>query len=225
MTKRFAIVGMISHTYFWKGGEMEPLITIETVPIKIEFVEKKPLKMSAVHETQISVAQEQGTQSIKAQPLIIPVQDTFESSSTYNWDHSTYTATAKVGDDGNLKLNIQMEDGEARSIRFEQTNRGIDSIAALLPSTTQDENYAASSMEISFSMNDLPSAMPAVDNMSAEFYPPDLELVVTQRPKVIITYVGGPIYVPRSSDPDYKPIIGFEDVAVIGDGSIMDHKV
>ena len=34
----------------------------------------------------------------------------------------------------------------------------------------------------------------------------DIELTVTQRPEVIIKYIGGPIYVPPSSDPNYEPV-------------------
>ena len=33
-----------------------------------------------------------------------------------------------------------------------------------------------------------------------------LELISTQRPDVVIKYVGGPIYVPPSSDPNYVPV-------------------
>jgi len=204
---------------------MKPLITIKTIPIKVELVEKEPLKLSSVNATQMSVDQQEGSQNIRSNPIRIPVQDYFESSSTYNWDHPTYTAAAKYDEDGNLKLNVQMEDGESKAIRFEHSNRGIDSIAGLLPATTGDENYAASNMEISFNMQDLPSAMPEGSSMSTQFYPPDLELVVTQRPEVIITYVGGPIYVPPSADPNYRPVPGLEDRHDIGEGQKFDQTV
>ena len=39
-----------------------------------------------------------------------------------------------------------------------------------------------------------------------EFTPGDIEFTMTQRPEVIIKYIGGPIYVPPSSDPDYEPV-------------------
>ena len=41
---------------------------------------------------------------------------------------------------------------------------------------------------------------------SFEFTPGDIEFTVTQRPEVLIKYVGGPIYVPPSSDPNYEPV-------------------
>ena len=39
-----------------------------------------------------------------------------------------------------------------------------------------------------------------------EFTPGDIELTVKQQPDVLIKYVGGPIYVPPSSDPNYTPV-------------------
>ena len=39
-----------------------------------------------------------------------------------------------------------------------------------------------------------------------EFTPGDIEFTVTQRPDVVIKYIGGPIYVPPSSDPNYEPV-------------------
>ena len=39
-----------------------------------------------------------------------------------------------------------------------------------------------------------------------ECIPADVDITMTQRPDVQITYVGSPIYVPRSADPNYRPI-------------------
>ena len=38
------------------------------------------------------------------------------------------------------------------------------------------------------------------------FTPGDIEISVEQMPKVIIKYTGGPIYVPRSADPNYEAV-------------------
>ena len=39
-----------------------------------------------------------------------------------------------------------------------------------------------------------------------KFVPGDIEFTMTQRPEVIIKYVGGAVYVPPSADPDYQPV-------------------
>jgi hypothetical protein len=45
-----------------------------------------------------------------------------------------------------------------------------------------------------------------VQDPQIEFTPGDIEISVKQQPDVIIKYVGGPLYVPPSSDPDYEPV-------------------
>jgi hypothetical protein len=185
---------------------MESLITIETVPIKIEFVEKNPLALSSVHPADTTIKQA-NQQPIQIEPIKIAVQDYYEPSLAYQWENATYTAIPQYDDGGNLKLDIQMEDGQAREIRFMQTNRSIESMTSKARAVGTD----AGTMQISIPMSQLASGMPEANNFNTEFLPPDLQLVVTQRADVIIKYVGGPIYVPPSSDPNYTPPIGFEN--------------
>lgn len=45
-----------------------------------------------------------------------------------------------------------------------------------------------------------------MSQMDLTFTPGDIEFVMTQRPELIVKYIGGPIYVPPSSDPDYEPV-------------------
>ena len=44
-----------------------------------------------------------------------------------------------------------------------------------------------------------------MNQMQFEFIPGDIEISVEQKPDVLIKYVGGPLYVPPSADPNYKP--------------------
>lgn len=199
---------------------MESLITIETVPIKIEFVEKNPLALSSVHPANTNVKQA-NEQPIQIEPIKIAVQDYYEPSMAYQWENSTYTAIPQYDDAGNLKLDIQMEDGQAREIRFKQTNRSIESMTSKASAVGND----AGTMQISIPMSQLASGMPEANNFNTEFLPPDLQLVVTQRADVIIKYVGGPIYVPPSSDPNYTPPIGFEKMQMSTDSIGLDQKV
>lgn len=200
---------------------MKPLITIETIPMKIEYVEKEPLRLSAVQSDKLKISKDDGNQIIQGNPMRITIRDSFEPSSVYNWDNPTYTATAKYGDDGKLKLNINMEDGESNPIRFKAINRGIDHMAGLL-SGSED---GSASMEISFDMGVLPSGIGAGNNQNIEFLPPDIELKITQRPKVIIKYVGGPIYTPASADPNYVRPEGLVDIAELVQGTKMNLKI
>jgi hypothetical protein len=199
---------------------MESLITIETVPIKIEFVEREPLKLSSVHATEMKVNKDDSVQQIQSKPIRISVQDYYEPSMAYQWENSTYTAIPKYDQSGNLQLDIQMEDGQSRAIRFKQANRSIESMTNQVNSSTAD----VGSMQISIPVTQLSGGMPDVTNFKTEFLPPDLELVVTQRADVIIKYVGGPIYVPPSADPNYTPPLGFEKLNIPVEGVNLDQK-
>lgn len=195
---------------------MENLITIETIPIEIEFVEKEPLHLSSVHNAQFEVKQADGQQQIQSKPIRIAIQDSFEPSQSYSWENSTYTVTSKLDSDGNLQLNLSLEDGEAKAIRFKQVNRSIDSMSS------QAKGIESGSMQMSIPMTSLSSGMPDTSN----FLPPDLELVVTQRPQVVIKYIGGPIYVPPSADPNYSPPLGFEQQQInVQQAALLDEKV
>lgn len=199
---------------------MESLITIETVPIKIEFVEREPLKLSSVHSVEMNVRQDEALQQIQSKPIRIAVQDSYEPSMAYQWENSTYTAIPEYDQVGNLKLNIQMEDGQSREIRFKQANRSIESMTSQVNISTEND----SGMQISIPITQLSGGMPDVTNFNTEFLPPDLELVVTQRADVIIKYVGGPIYVPPSADPNYTPPLGFEKMSIPIEGVNLDQK-
>lgn len=200
---------------------MKPLITMKTIPMKIEYVEKEPLRLSAVQSDKLKISKDDANQIIQGNPMRITIRDSFEPSSVYNWDNPTYTATAKYGDDGKLKLNINMADGESNPIRFKAINRGIDHMADLL-SGSED---GSASMEISFDMGVLPSGIDSGNNQNIEFLPPDIELKITQRPKVIIKYVGGPIYTPASADPNYVRPEGLVDIAELVQGTKMNLKI
>ncbi|MDD4584108.1 MAG: hypothetical protein PHR60_08005 [Eubacteriales bacterium] len=175
---------------------MQPLITIETVPISIEYVEKPSTRSSVKQSADLHISRLNNRMTIQSNPINIQLRDTFETSSSIDWNSLTYTASAYYSKDGNLRMNIQMEDIDATTFLFHQFGRGIDNIMDFLPNR---------SMHINFDLSQLPGGLPEVNNIDTSFLPPDIEIKVVERPKVIIKYVGGPLYIPRSSDPNYDP--------------------
>ncbi|MBC3899071.1 hypothetical protein GH811_05515 [Acetobacterium malicum] len=203
---------------------MEQLITIETVPIKIEYVKKEPLSLSSVHDQNAKVDSQVASQRIESKPIRIALNDSFEPSTDYQWDNSTYTATANYGEDGKFNLKVQMEDGQAKPIHFKHLSRGINQMVGMMSHESINSIGESPSMIIPIDSSSISSGMKTSDNANIEFMPPDIELKITQRPQVIIKYVGGPIYVPRSADPNYQPIVGFETSPVVAEGFKLDQK-
>ena len=180
---------------------MQPLITIENVPISIEYVESdSPKKLSVQSATSLSIHRQKDMTSIKSKPINISFKDSFVSTTRRHRNIFSYTATASYTDNGKLKMNVQMDE-ESSEFLYMQFNRGIDNMIGLLPQTQAER--PPSYFQIDFDISHLPTELIAPD-VDTSFTPPDLEIRVVEYPKVIIKYIGGPIYIPRSADPNYE---------------------
>ena len=183
---------------------MKPLITIETVPISIEYVEKKTTHHSD-QSARLHISQQDDLVTIQSNPINIQLMDTFEASSSTDWNNLSYTATAQYSGDGNLSMNVQMENMTSNTYQYQQVSRGIDNIIDFIPHSNNPSSNGIESMQINFDMSQLSSGLPSMDNADTSFLPPDLEFKVVEQPKIIIKYVGGPLYIPKSADPNYIP--------------------
>ena len=122
-------------------------------------------------------------------------------------EEAAYQATATYAQQGQLLLKAQV--GEELVTQFAQdamnknlkTNVGIEFLPTVGPEISCDPGE----MNIRFEMDKLNFDW-RQSKGNFEFIPGDIEISVKQRPDVIIKYIGGPIYVPPSSDPDYEPV-------------------
>jgi len=192
---------------------MKPLITIETVPISIEYVEKRTMHTSS-QSASLRISQQDDRMTIQSNPINIQFMDSFEPGSSEDWHNLSYTATAQYSDDGNLSMNVQMGMNNTKTYNYDQVSRGIDNIIDYVPKlpSHSSSQYGFESMQINFDMSQLAGGLPSLDNIDTSFLPPDLELKVVERAKVIIKYVGGPLYIPKSADPNYIPPEDFNHV-------------
>ena len=178
------------------------MITIETVPIKIEYNESKSEHRTALQSANLNVSRGDHSLTIQSDPISIPVTDTLTRSSSNNWNDLTYTATTHYFGSGNLRMNVQMQNASGNTFQYQQFGRGIDNMIDYFPdqSSNQIEN-----IQIDFDMSGFFNSNSASETVDTSFYPPDLEFKVVETAKAIVKYVGGPIYVPPSADPEYDP--------------------
>ena len=182
---------------------MDPLITIETVPIKIEYSRNESTHTDSMQSAKLNISKNDNSVLIQSDPISISA-DTFEFSPSVDWNNLTYTATAQYSGSGNLTMNVQLQGASDNAYQYQQFGRGIDNIIHYFPSENNDSSQQSENMQINFDMSQfLGSNSGSTDSVDTSFYPPDLEFKVVERPKVIIKYVGGPIYVPPSADPEY----------------------
>jgi len=101
---------------------------------------------------------------------------------------AAYKATATIAQEGYLMMKTKLGEEVITKLSRQSLLEGV-----------QDE------MNIRYEMDKLNFDW-KIGGGSFEFTPGDIELTVTQRPEVIIKYIGGPIYVPPSADPNYEPV-------------------
>ena len=196
---------------------MFPLIEITTVPIEIEMKVTDAKLEYARGTADLEISRNDGGLHIKSRPIRLNV-DTFEARNSISpttaraisqaadrGTQASYEATAayarqcklllsaKVGEDMIAQIAAQ---SQAQNI---QTNVGIQ----FLPTVGAELNWDPGDMQIRFEMDKLNFDW-RMNQTSFEFTPGDIQFSVTQLPDVQIKYVGGPLYVPPSADPNYE---------------------
>lgn len=198
---------------------MFPLIEIKTIPIEIE-MKTTHAKLEYTRGTaEMEISRDNGGLSIRSRPIRLNL-DTFEARNSVTptavrsveqsaemGRQSAYQATATYAQQGQLLLKAKV--GEEMVTQFAKdaqtqdlkTNVGIQ----FLPSTGPEITWDTGEMNIRYEMDKLNFDW-RLNNLHMEFTPGDIEISVKQRPDVVIKYVGGPLFVPPSADPDYEPI-------------------
>ena len=196
---------------------MFPLIEITTVPIEIEMRVTDAKLECARGTADLEISRNEGNLQIKSRPIRVNV-DTFEarnsivpstansiSEAAERGKQASYEATAAYARQGKLLLNAKVgEDAISQIVAQKQaenvkTNVGIE----FIPTVGAELNWDAGDMQIRFEMDKLNFDW-RMNQASFEFTPGDIQISVTQLPEVQIKYVGGPLYVPPSADPNYE---------------------
>ena len=196
---------------------MFPLIEIKTVPIEIEMKVTDAKLEYARGTADLEISRNDGGLSIKSRPIRLNM-DTFEarnsivpttaraiSQAAQRGTQASYEATAAYARQGKLLLSAKVGEDMISQIAAQtqaqnvQTNVGIQ----FLPSVGAELNWDPGDMQIRFEMDKLNFDW-RMNHPSFEFTPGDIQISVTQMPEVQIKYVGGPLYVPPSADPNYE---------------------
>ena len=198
---------------------MKPLIEITTVPIQIEMKTTQARLEYARGTAEVEISRQEGGLRIQSKPVRVNI-DTFEArnslsptlaryleQSAQKGHQAAYEATASYARQGQLLLETQV--GEELVTKFAEdammkdvkTNVGLD----FLPKGGAEITWDPGEMNIRYEMDKLNIDW-RMGTGDFEFTPGDIEFTVTQRPDVVIKYLGGPIYVPPSADPNYEPV-------------------
>lgn len=198
---------------------MKPLIEITTVPIQIEMKTTNAKLEYARGTAEMEITRDKGGLSIKSRPIRVNI-DTFEARNSVvptamrsvqqyaqQGQQASYTASATYAQQGQMLLDAKIGQDMITQFAADAQMKNYKENVGLkfLPTTGPEISWDPGEMQIRYEMDKLNFDW-RVNQPSFEFTPGDIELSVTQQPDVIIKYVGGPIYVPPSSDPDYQPV-------------------
>lgn len=198
---------------------MYPLIEISTIPIELD-LKVTPPRLEQVRSTvEMEISRDEGGLNIKSRPIRLNV-DTFEARNTIcpslansikqsaeSGQQAAYEATATYARQGQLLLNARIgeelitqfaEEAQTKDLKL---NVGIQ----FLPTKGPEISWDKGEIQIRYDMDKLNFDW-RVSNGDFNFIPGDIEISVAQQPDVIIKYIGGPLYVPPSADPNYEPV-------------------
>ena len=197
---------------------MYPLIEIKTVPIEIEMKTTNARLEYARGTADLELSRERGGLPIKSRPIRVNL-DTFEARGSIRpsapqsiqqaaqaGEQAVYEATATYARNGRMMMESQLGQDVLSELSAASTgvgqpvNVGID----FLPKVGVDMAWEGGEMSIRYEMDKMNFDW-RMNQMQFEFIPGDIEISVKQQPDVLIKYVGGPLYVPPSADPNYQP--------------------
>lgn len=196
---------------------MERLIEIKTVPIELE-VKVNHARLDYKRSTvDLEISRNQGGLQIRSKPIKVNI-DTFEARNSVSptamrsieqaaqrGQQKVYDTTATYARRGDLLLEAKIGEQLISQFAMESQQVNTDFAMKWLPTTGPDITWDGGELNIRYEMDKLNFDW-RMDKGNVEFIPGNIEFTVTQQPDVIIKYIGGPVYVPPSADPDYVPL-------------------
>lgn len=201
------------------------LLEITTVPIKVEINITKgsftnPKANNPDSAFKMDIQTNNGKLEIHSEPQKINI-DTYAARSSMGYGHYNnsdliktkgqeairlaYEATARVASQGNqLARGATSAEIAAQNARAGQT---IQTIMDFIPKAGADITFDKGVLNINVEAADVDIDWENLEAIPYEFTPGKVEFSIAQMPSVEIEYTGGPIYVPASSAPDYKPAL------------------
>ena len=197
---------------------MRPLIEIQTIPIEIQMKTTNAHLEYARGTAQMEVSRDRRGLQIRSQPIRVNI-DTFEARSSIvpttaqsiqqgaaQGQRAAYEATAVLAQEGRMMMEAKIDQDVIPQLAQQKT---VDQPAQLgiqfLPEVGPDISWTGGEMSIRYEMDKL-NLNWRMNQMNFTFVPGDIEFKVTQQPDVVIKYIGGPLYVPPSADPNYEPL-------------------
>ncbi len=196
------------------------LLQITTIPIQIEIkVTNARFEHSDEYvQPQVNIKSRNGGFVMEAEPLKLNI-DTYQARKSMGYGHMTegdmlkqkaqegwsiaFQGTAKVAAEGD-QLARGMSPAEI-ALNNARAGATVQTIMDCLPKEGADVTFEAGKLNIEYQMGTQDIDWNIHPDSPLEFIPGSVEFIVHDRPRVEIEYIGDPLYVPPSANPNYEP--------------------
>ncbi|GHU80851.1 hypothetical protein FACS1894191_6980 [Clostridia bacterium] len=195
---------------------MKPLLSIHTIPISIEH---KVTRASLQHNStpaKVNISRQRGGLNIQRVPMQVHMDNTESRASMglkspqrlTDENASKSVAVAREGTRNFVEMGNRVVDSHGRGnpvgeVAAARAMSVPDTALTYIPSTGPQFSTEGGTLSVDFRMDKLTFDWNINMRPFLEYVPPSVEFEVKQYPDVVIEYVGDPIYVPPSANPNY----------------------
>lgn len=201
---------------------MQQLLQITRVPIKMEMVINRAKLQHNENAPKVDVSRQRGGFKMEARPIkiqvdTIPVRDTIalKGPDLISRDYASdsvrigYEAIASIISKGNeLEAGLKRTGyTPAQIVSQQMATPSLDMMTTFLPEASPNISWKDGTLSVEYTPDQLDFDWDVMQRASFEFVPGKIEFVISQMPRLDIEYVGEPLYVPPSANPNYEAVM------------------
>lgn len=200
---------------------IKPLLEIKTIPMSLEYkINKARYEIDSTNPT-YEMTRDKGGLHMKTTPTKLNI-DTVEArysagiksamrsveDSAKEGIKAAYEATATYARDGNLMMDINIMDNPIPEIAMKKFMSDVEFNLGFSPKVGPDISWEIGGVSMNYEMDKLNFDW-NIERPKFNFIPGSIEFIIKEYGRVEINYLGTPIFVPPSADPNYKEIDTF----------------
>ena len=198
---------------------MKPLIEVHSIPISIQ-LKTTPAQIERRNvSAEVEVSRDKRGLNIRSRPIRLNI-DSFEARNSVSptamrsqndaaqlGRQAAVTSAATFAQEGSVMVNIHLDQQVIPDLAAERFNAPLqtDFNIRFLPDQPMNMNWIPGDLHIEYEMDKLNFDW-LTNRNEFHFTPGNIEVIIQEHPRVIIEYVGDPIYVPPSANPNYVPV-------------------
>jgi uncharacterized protein DUF6470 len=196
---------------------MESLLEIKTIPMSMKFKINKAHYEVINSNAAVEITRSEGGLEMHVKPIKLNI-DTVETRCSAGVKNvirpvenfakqgikSVYEATASYAKEGNMMLAVHIMNNPVSEIAIQKFSSDV-SFNLGLPTDGYENTWDPQEISMEYEMDKLNFDW-KINRPQISFIPGSIEFIIDEYPRVEINYIGTPIFVPPSADPNYKPI-------------------